>query len=200
MTNGNDDETPPSPQKSHLNQNLVIAIIGAAATLLAAILPWALDRAAKAEPSPTAIQATFTAFAPLESTATNTDIPASLTPTLEPPTVTATLTEETGIYNAYLAFDFEGTFIDNSFRKDQTIYLFFDFNDPKGRNDIKVVVSVIEVPGTLVDTVAYQIRDKFQPPTSRLAITKGNLNTGKYKVDLYLNNNLEETLEFTVTE
>ncbi len=197
MTNSTDG-TPPQPQKGHINQNLVIAIIGAVATLLAAIIPWALDRAARADVSPTAIQATFTSAAALETTATNTEVPASST--LIPPTATATSTEETGIYNAFLAFDFEGNFIDDSFKQVQTIYLFFDFDDPQGRNDIEVIVSVVEVPGTLADTVSYQIRDKFIPPSSRLVITKGNLNAGKYKAELFLNNTLEKTLEFNVTK
>ena len=200
MKNENEDNPPPS-QKTHLNQNLVIAIIGAVATILAAVIPWALDRAAKAEPDPTsAIQATFTITAPIEATATNTVfVTATQTSTPEPPTETSTPTEEIGIYNPYLTFDFEGTFIDDTFSKGQNIYLFFDFKDPKNRNDIEVILSEVEVPGIPVDNVAYQIRDRFEPSNVKLLLTKGNLTPGKYKVDIYLNNTLDETIEFQVT-
>lgn len=204
MTN-NTEESSPQPQKAHLNQNLVIAIIGAVATLAAAIIPWVLDRAAQAGQSPTAILSTFTETAPLEATETKTAIAIANThtPTLEPTATaiaTATSTEETGIYNIFLAFDFEGTFIDDTFRQDQSVYLFFNFNDPKNRNDIEVVVSAVDVPGVLTDSVYYQIRDKLEPPNAKLTITKGKLPPGIYKVEIYLNNTLDETIEFTITK
>ncbi len=202
MTNSTGKNSP-QPQKAHLNQNLVIAIIGAVATLAAAIIPWVLDRAAQAEPSPTAIQATFTVDAPTEITVTNTvevTATASLTPTLEPPTATPTPTEETGIFNTYLTFDFAGKFVDTSFKSSQSIYLFFDLNDPKDRNIVEVIVSTVEVPGVLADTITYQILDELTPPNVKLLISSGKLSSGKYKVEIYLNNTLEETLEFEVTE
>lgn len=204
MTNHMDDNLP-KPQKGHLNQNLVVAIIGAVATLAAAIIPWALDRAAQAEPSPTAIQSTFTETTSLEVTETNTAVAIvnTNTPTIErtgTTEVTATSTQETGIYNIFLTFDFEGNFIDDTFRQDQSVYLFFDFNDPKSRNDIEVVVSAVDVPGVLTDTVYYQIRDKFEPPNVKLTITKGKLQPGIYKVEIYLNNTLDKTIEFTITK
>lgn len=195
----NTGENLPQPQKGHINQNLVIAIIGAAATLVAAVLPWVLDKLAEAEASQASGQVTFTA-APNEFTATSTVAAASPTPTLEPPTQTATSTEETGIYNTFLTFDFAGKFIKTSFRKDQSIYLFFDLNDPQGRNIVEVIVSVVEVPGILADAVTYQILDEFTDPQVELLISSGKLSPGKYKVDLYLNNTLEQTMEFEVTE
>lgn len=191
-------ENAPQPQKSHINQNLVIAIIGAAATLTAAILPWALDRIAEAKASPTPIPATFT-VAPIEFTATTTtSAAASSTPTLEPPTQTPTPTEETGIYNAYLAFDFDGKFVDTSFKSGQPIYLFFDLNDPQNRNIVRVIVSVVEVPGILVDSQYYNTINEYTSPEVRLVISQGGLTPGKYKVELILNNTLEETLELEV--
>lgn len=191
-------ENAPQPQKSHINQNLVIAIIGAAATLTAAILPWALDRIAEAKVSPTPIPATFT-VAPTEFTATTTtSAAASSTPTLEPPTQTPTPTEETGIYNAYLAFDFDGKFIDTTFKSGQPIYLFFDLNDPQNRNIVRVIVSVVEVPGILVDSQYYNTINEYTNPEVRLVISQGGLTPGKYKVELILNNTLEETLELEV--
>ncbi|MBI5825864.1 MAG: hypothetical protein HZB18_17700 [Chloroflexi bacterium] len=195
------DENLPKPQKGHLNQNLVIAIIGAVATLGAAIIPWMLDRAAKAEPTPTAIQATFTVEAPPEATATSTLIPASATPTAEPPTATAAPpTEETGIYNAFLAFDFEGKLTDTSFKSGQPIYVFFNLNDPLGKNIVRVIVSVVDVPGVLVDSQFYNTTNEYKDPNAKLVISQGGLKPGKYKVELYLNNTLDETLEFEVTK
>lgn len=197
-------ETP--PQKAHLNQNLVIAIIGAVATVMAAVIPWVLDRTSQSTPSPTAIQATFTTEAPLEFTATAINIAAAApsltpTPTLEPPTATATTpTEEIGIYNAFLARDIEGNFINTSFNNDQSIYLFFDINDPNNRNIVKVTVSVVEVSGFLNGAVVNLIEDKMVNPSIVLAISKAGLNPGKYKVDIYLNNTLDETIEFDVTQ
>lgn len=194
------DENSPKPQKAHLNQNLVIAIIGAVATLGAALIPWMLDRAAKAEPTPTAIQATFTVEAPLEATATNTLVAASATPTAEPPTATAIPTEETGVYNAYLAFDFEGKLTDTSFKSGQPIYVFFNLNDPQGKNIIRVIVSVVAVPGVLVDSQFYNTINEYKDPNVKLVISQGGLKPGKYKLELYLNNTLDETLEFEVTK
>ncbi len=191
-------ENAPQPQKSHINQNLVIAIIGAAATLTAAILPWALARIAEAKVSPTPIPATFT-VAPIEFTATTTtSAAASSTPTLEPPTQTPTPTEETGINNAYLAFDFDGKFVDTTFKSGQPIYLFFDLNDPQNRNIVRVIVSVVDVPGILVDSQYYNTINEYTNPEVRLVISQGGLTPGKYKVELILNNTLEETLELEV--
>jgi hypothetical protein len=200
----------PQPQKGHLNQNLVIAIIGAIATVMAAVIPWVLDRTSQA--TPTAIQATFTSDIPIQFTATDLEstattetetevVTASSTPTLESPTATAiTPTEEIGIYNAFLARDIEGNFINTSFNNDQSIYLFFDLNDPQNRNIVKVAVSVVNVPGFLKGAVVNLIEDKMVNPNIVLAISKTGLKPGKYKVDMYLNNTLDETIEFEVTE
>ncbi|MEK6751066.1 MAG: hypothetical protein AABZ00_02275 [Chloroflexota bacterium] len=198
MTKNTNENSP--PPKAHLNQNLVIAIIGAVATLAAAIIPWMLDRAAKTEPGPTAIQATFTADAPFEATATDlVVVTASSTPTLEPPTATAAPTEETGIYNAFLAFDFEGKFTETSFKGGQPIYIFFNLNDPQGKNIIRVIVSVVDVPGVLADSQFYNTINEYKDPNVKLVVSQGGLKPGKYKVELYLNNTLDETLEFKVT-
>ncbi len=190
------DETPSQPPKAHLNQNLVIAIIGAAATLMAAIIPWALDRAAQADASATVFLATATE--PLVATSTGTTISASAT--LEVPTETVTPTEEINIFNTYMAFDFEGKFIETTFRSDQPIYLFFDLNDPQKRNIVKVIVSAVDVSGVLTDAQFYNTTDEYPELNNILLISQGGLFVGKYKVDLYLNNTLDETLEFIVTK
>lgn len=199
MTDGA-NENLPRPPKGHLNQNFVIAIIGAVATVIAAVIPWALDRAS--QNTPTTIQATFTAEAPLEATvqvaATNTEIPAS--PTAEPATITPTPTAETGIYNTFLAFDFDGKFTETTFKGGQPIYVFFTLNDPLGKNVVRVIVSAVDVPGVLVDSQFYNTLDEFKNPENRLVVSQGGLKPGKYKVDILLNNTLDETMEFTVTE
>jgi hypothetical protein len=201
MTDENNG-TPPPAQKAHLNQNLVIAIIGAVATVMAAVIPWVLDRTAQS-PTPTAIQATFTVAAPTETTdlveaaPTHTEIPAS--PTSEP-TITATPTQEAGINNVYMAFDFDGKFIETSFKGGQTIYVFFNINDPLGRNIVRVIVSAVDVPGVLVDSQFYNTINEYPNPDVSIVVSQGGLKPGKYKVDIILNNTLAETLEFTVTE
>lgn len=202
MTDGANENTP-QPQKPHLNQNMVIAIIGAVATVMAAVIPWMLDRTSKSEPTPIAIQATFTAEAPLEATATveaavtSTEIPA--TPTAEP-TVTSTPTAETGIYNAFLAFDFDGKLTETNFKSGQPIYVFFTINDPLGKNIVRVIVSAVEVPGVLVDSEFYNTINEYKDPENKLIVSQGGLKPGKYNAQLLLNNTLDETLEFTVTE
>ncbi len=202
MTNDTKDSSPQVP-KGHINQNLLIAIIGAVATLVAAILPWALDRAAQTETTPTAIQTTFTASAPFDATVTSTVVAApsaTLTPTLESPAQNGTSTEETGVYNAYLAFDFSGKFLETNFNQGQTIYVFFNLNDPQDRNIVRVIVSVVDVPGVLEGTQRYNTINEFTDPKNLLVISDGKLSPGKYKVDVYLNNTLDETLEFTIIE
>jgi len=197
------NEIPPKPQKASINQNLVIAIIGAVATVLAAVVPWALDRASKAEPTPMVVQATFTVAAPVEATATvqaaatNTEVPAS--PTSEP-TITATPTQETGIFNTYMAIDFEGKLPDISFKTGQPIYVFFNLNDPLGKNIVRVIVSAEDVRGVLADSQFYNTINEYKDPNIRLIVSQGGLKPGKYKVEFILNNTLDETLEFTVTE
>lgn len=200
MTNETNGVPPP---KAHLNQNLVIAIIGAVATVMAAVIPWALDRTSNDTPSPTAIQATFTAEVLPEATATNTEavvVAASSTPTLEPPTATSTPTEEINIYNAYLAFDFDGRFTETSFKSGQPIYVFFILNDPLEKNIVRIIVSAVDVPGVLADSQFYNTINEYKDPDNRLIVSQGSLKPGAYKVDILLNNTLDETLEFTVTE
>lgn len=198
MSNSTEGNSP-HPPKAGLNQNLIIAIIGAVATLLAAIIPWMLDRASQdATPTPIVVQATFTAEAQEESTATQTQVAASPTP--EPPTETATPAEEMGIYNTYLAFDFEGKFIETNFNNGQPIYLFFELNDPTNKNIVRVVVSAVDVPGVLVDTQYYNTINEYTDPSIRLIVSQGALAAGKYKVDILLNNTLDESIEFNVTE
>ncbi len=203
MTNDTKDNSPQAP-KGHINQNLLIAIIGAVATLVAAILPWALDRAAQAETAPTAaIQTTFTPSAPFDATVTSTVVAApsaTLTPTLQSPATNVPSTEETGVYNAYLAFDFAGKFLETNFNQGQTIYLFFNLNDPQDRNIVRVIVSVVDVPGVLDGTQRYNTINEFTDPKNLLVISEGKLSPGKYKVDVYLNNTLDETLEFAIIE
>ena len=197
----NSGENSPQPQKPHLNQNLVIAVIGAVATVLAAVIPWILDRSSQTVPTPTAIQATFTVAAPLEptstveATATNTEIPAS--PTLEP-TIEVTPTQEAGITNAYMAFDFDGKLADTNFKSGQPIYVFFTINDPSGKNIVRVIVSVVDVPGVLADSQFYNTINEYKDPNVRLIVSQGGLKSGTYKVEIFLNNTLDETLEFTV--
>ena len=200
MTNSS-GENSPQPPKAHLNQNLVIAIIGAIATVMAAVIPWVLDRTSQATtipPSPTAIQATFTIAAPTEeAVATNTNIPASAT---AEPSITPTATQESGIFNIYTTLDFDGKLLETNFKSGQPIYVFFSFLDPQGKNIIRVIVSAVDASGVLVDSQFYNTVNEYKDPNVRLVVSQGGLQPGKYKVDFLLNNTLEETIEFTVTK
>ena len=200
MTNSS-GENSPQPTKVHLNQNLVIAIIGAVATVMAAVIPWVLDRTsqtATVPPSPTAIQATFTVIAATEEeAATSTNVPA--TATVEP-SLTPTATQESGIFNIYTTLDFDGKLLESNFKSGQPIYVFFSFLDPQGKNIIRVIVSAIDVPGVLADSQFYNTVDEYKENDVKLVVSQGGLQPGKYKVDFLLNNTLDKTIEFTVTK
>jgi hypothetical protein len=199
MTNTTSEDSP-KPPKAQLNQNLVIAIIGAVATVIAAVIPWALDRNSQAtsSPAPTAIQAAITTAAPTEEAAAPAaEIPASAT--IEP-TIAATPTQESGIFNIYTTLDFDGKLLESNFKSGQPIYVFFNINDPSGKNIVRVIVSALEVPGVLPDSQFYNTVNEYKEPDVKLVVSQGGLQPGKYKIDILLNNTLEGTIEFTVTK
>ena len=81
----------------------------------------------------------------------------------------------------------------------QPIYVFFDLNDPLDKN---VGPRDRERGGCSRrsgDSQFYNTINEYKPG-SRLIVSQGGLKPGKYKVELLLNNTLDETLEFTVTE
>ena len=160
-----------STKNTPMNQFLLIAIIGIVTTILAAILPWAL----------------------------NTINPDSV-PTIIPSTLTATpvFTNQTGIFDVYLSGDMNGYLRSTSFTPAQSIYLFFNINDPSGSNMVKAVWSVVEVNGYPPDTEIYQAENKIITPSFIMQTNKEEWEIGKYKIELYLNGTLDETIEFEI--
>ena len=197
-----------SPKESKISQNLLIAIIGAVTTIVAAVIPFVMSRN-NASPAPSPIPIIITAvvtatpapFLPTETAVVPpTEVPATLTPTLEPPTATATEAAQEGIFNGFLASDIKGVFATNKYKPDQIIYLFFDINDPTNKNLVRIVWSVVEVKGFLPGTVRSDITDVATVKNYK-TLSNHSANpwpAGKYKVDLYLNDILQQTIDFEI--
>jgi hypothetical protein len=119
-----------------------------------------------------------------------------LTTTPEPPTLTPT--PEVGIFGAYLSQDENGEHKTESFSPVQTIYLFFNLRDPSGLNQVRIVWSAVEVPGFKTGAIINQTDDVIREDTFSIQANKNPWDSGKYKVDLYLNEILDETIEFEI--
>lgn len=192
---------------SKINQNILIAIIGAIATIVATIIPWALNRY-NTGPAPTPILLVITATsAPVFPTETVFVSPTetateafTFTPTVELPTATATLQE--GIFDGFLASDIDGFIPKSQFKPAEIIYLLFNINDPTGKSVVRIVWSVVDVKGTRAGTVKsdtpYIIRTQEFVTLSNHSADPWRV--GKYKVELYLNNDLKQTIEFDIVE
>ena len=202
MEDKNSDEA----KGSKISQNMLIAIIGAITTIVAAVIPVILSNRPEAQtPTPIAIIITATT-APIIPTDTPTLAPVftetavfTFTPTVELPTATATPQE--GIFNAFLASDIKGLIRTTRFKPDQTIYILSDINDPKGLNIVRVVWSVVEVKGFQAGATKSDIT--LGKITEKNFVTLSNHSTnpwpvGKYKAEIYLNDVLDETIEFEI--
>ena len=178
-----------------INQNLLIAIIGAIATIIATVLPWALNRY-NSEPVPIVITVTSPPVLPTETVFVSPTETITLTPTTEPPTATAT--PQVGIFNAYLSNDLKGA-PTNAFKPGQTIYLLFDANDPTDKNIITVRWSVVKVTSFKEDAQTSISQHTIAENHFELGYNSPKL-PGKYKVQLFLNNNIlpDETIEFEI--
>jgi hypothetical protein len=184
-----------------INQNMVIAIIGAVATIVAALIP-SFNNGSNSQTAPTAAatiaalpsdtvlpSSTFT-FAP-ESTATET-----LTPTLLPPTETPTT--PVGIYDVYLALDKAGQNRSTTFGPLQTVYIFFSINDLSGQNLVRVQWLTLDVPGRIPDSSLGGDESKISTPKYSFEITLSPWPVGTYKAILYLNGSAVSTTEFEI--
>jgi hypothetical protein len=192
-------------KESKINQNIMIAIIGSITTIAVAVIPILLNRS-KSEPPPTPVPLVITAtsvpdFSTENLGPTKTLAPtetAPFTPTIEAPTATAT--PQVGIFNGFLASDIKGLIPKNKFKPAETIYLLFNINDPTGKNVVRIVWSVVEVKGYLAGAVKSDIpyiikEEKFATLSNHSANPWA---VGKYKVELYLNDVLDETIEFDI--
>ena len=168
-------------RKSSLNQGLLIALIGAVTTILATVIPWALNNIVSV-PKPTTT-----------STAALTPSPESTTPAS-----TTTSTNQIGIFSAHLSYDAKGDFPTESFKPTQAIYLVFDLNDPADEGIVKTVWSVVNVEGLLPGAIIYESTDKVRSSSYVLKLDKQTWVIGEYKVNLYLNGEFDEAIEFKV--
>lgn len=186
--------------KSKINQNLLIAIIGAVTTIVAAVIPWALSKYESQplpSPTPMTVTAAFTADAPTALP------PLTLTaePTIPPsivPSSTPTVDAQTGIFDVYLAYDEKGDFRSTSFLPTQNIYLFFNLNDPLSRNIVKTVWIAVDVAGYQPNIIIDRSENKITTPSFTMQTNREVWELGKYKIELYLNGTLDETIEFEV--
>lgn len=200
-----ENKTSDEAKGSKISQNMLIAIIGAITTIVAAIIPVILNNRSNAPTAtPVAIIITATS-APILPTDTPTLAPIftetavfTFTPTVELPTATATPQE--GIFNEFLAADIDGFIPKSQFKPNETIYLLFDINDPTGKNVVRIVWSVVDVKGFKAGAVKsdtpYIIKEnKFATLSDHSANPWAE---GKYKVEIYLNNILGKTIEFDI--
>jgi hypothetical protein len=184
-------------KETRFNQNIMIAILGAATTIFAAIIPWALNRY-EAQSRPTPAPIIITATSASSDITQTTALPATVesTPTVPSPTPTADV--QTGIFDAFLAYDQKGDFRSTSFSPTQEIYLFFNLNDPLERNIVKAVWIAVDVAGYNPNIIIDKTENKITTPTFSLRTNREVWELGKYKVELYLNGTLDETIEFEI--
>jgi hypothetical protein len=183
-----------------LNQNVIIAIIGAVATIVAASIPFLINMN-KAEPA-----STFTPVPPTD-VPTFTSVPPTpteaFTPTPEPPTATATFVTETpvmGFFDVYLAIDPAGEVKSTTFPSERPVYVIFKINDPTDQGNIRATWRAVEVPGIDANSVVWT--EDYIILKSKGTVQAGGHGAwrpGKYEVDLYLNGILSSTQEFEVT-
>ncbi len=189
----NKKKTVEVPRKKKMSQGLLIAIISSVTTLVAAILsvaPSLMERASSEPtltPFPTAIPtdtlppATFTP----ESTSTPTELPVTPTP-------------ELGLSNVYLALDPEGKVKSDVFSPPQTVYVFFDLNDPSGIRRVGMKWIAIDAEFYPENFEIYSTVDVMEAGDRGLSATLNPWPVGNYKLELSLNNSLDETLTFQV--
>lgn len=185
---------------SKINQNMMIAIIGAVTTILAAVIPWALNKfEAQPLPTPTPIIVTATLESknptPSPSAESATPVPTN---SHTSPTSTPTADAQTGIFDVYLAYDDKGEFRSTSFSPTQNVILFFSLNDPLKRNIVKVIWIASEVKGFQPNIVIDKTENKITTSPFSMRTNRETWDVGKYKIELYLNGTLDETIEFEI--
>jgi hypothetical protein len=184
-----------------VNQNMVIAIIGAVATIVAALVPSFIGgndsqsaptaaASIAALPSDTALPPPTFTFIP-EATATETLTPSPLPPTETP-------TTPVGIYDVYLAVDKAGQNRSTTFGPLQTVYVFFSINDPSEQNLVRVEWRTLNVKGRDPDSYLYGDESTILTPQHSFEVTFSPWPVGTYKVVLYLNGTPVSTREFEI--
>ena len=101
--------------------------------------------------------------------------------------------------NAFMAHDPEGNDATTVFAPDETIYLIADLANAVDDTEVKAVWVAVDVDGVDYDTVIDEAT--LTTGDGRLTFDLANDSlwpAGNYKVDVYLNENLARTLEFSV--
>jgi hypothetical protein len=103
------------------------------------------------------------------------------------------------ITNAFLAADPDGAQPTESFQPDETFYLLVDLANAPDDTQVKAAWTAADVEGEAPDTLI----DEAELTTGDGRLTFNLTNdgpwpAGAYKVDIYLNEKLERTLEFAV--
>jgi hypothetical protein len=182
-------------KKVGMNQALVIAVIGALATVLATSIP-ALINALNKQPSAPTL--------PISSDTVVISAESALVTVMPSPsafvTITETLAAPIGIYDAFLSLDKAGQFPSKTFSPRQTVYVVFSLNDPSGMNFVRIIWYAANVDGFPAN---HEIRREestilASPYVFEMFYNKPQWKVGTYKAELYLNGSLCETLEFEI--
>jgi hypothetical protein len=106
------------------------------------------------------------------------------------------------IDNVRLARDEKGEQATTSFGQQDTFYLLGDLKNAPSNTKLKAVWTGVEVQDNPPDTVIDQKELVIGDGTFTFSLVNNNplWPTGKYKVDLYLNDKLDQTLEFQVEQ
>jgi hypothetical protein len=104
------------------------------------------------------------------------------------------------ITNAKLSADSEGTSATTTFSPDQTFYAIVELANAPDDTKLKAVWTAVEVEGEQPDLLIDQseITAGDQNVFTFNLTNNGLWPAGKYKVDIYLNDKLDQTLEFQV--
>lgn len=102
------------------------------------------------------------------------------------------------ISSAQMAADNTGTQPTTVFAQDQVFYCVVDLANAPDDTKLKAVWTAVAVEGEQPNTLIDQSELTTGKPASFHVTNQGLWPKGKYKVDLYLNDKLDRTLEFQV--
>ncbi len=104
------------------------------------------------------------------------------------------------IKNARLAADEDGNNTSDVFASSDTVYAVFDLDNAPDDTRVKAIWTQVEVDGEEVNAELLK-SEELETSSANVWFSLSNdagLTVGKYKVDLYLNDEKEETLRFEV--
>lgn len=103
------------------------------------------------------------------------------------------------IKDAKLARDYDGTQPTTVFAGNETFYLIVELANAPDDTKVKAAWTAVEVEGVAPDTFIDEYELTSGSATLHFELSNDQLwPTGKYKVDIYLNDELDQTLEFEV--